>query len=179
MSWLSQTADAEPALDVASPVSRAVHGIWEADELFRCPLVGMGITLAEQKHLLKKMSLPAVELTPFEMHELFVNAAATENPLSRKMSQLLRRKYEREAAPLRLLSEEDFLAQWKEAFSAGQYVGFLWAAATRSFRMKPVARSTARSTWPCTASRRNRRASGGLSLNWNARTSSRPTVSGC
>ena len=55
MSWLSQTADAEPALDVASPVSRAVHGIWEADELFRCPLVGMGITLAEQKHLLKKM----------------------------------------------------------------------------------------------------------------------------
>lgn len=44
MSWLSQTADAEPALDVASPVSRAVHGIWEADELFRCPLVGMGIT---------------------------------------------------------------------------------------------------------------------------------------
>ena len=91
----------------------------------------MGITLAEQKHLLKKMSLPAVELTPFEIHELFVNAAATENPLSRKMSQLLRRKYEREAAPLRLLSEEDFLAQWKKAFSAGQYVGFLWAAGTR------------------------------------------------
>ena len=48
MSWLSQTASAEPALDVASPVSRAVHGIWEADELFKCPLVGMGITLAEQ-----------------------------------------------------------------------------------------------------------------------------------
>ena len=95
------------------------------------PLVGMGITLAEQKHLLKKMSLPAIELTPFEMHELFVNAAATENPLSRKMSQLLRRKYEREAVPLRLLSEEDFLAQWKKAFSIGSYVGFLWAAATR------------------------------------------------
>ena len=53
MSWLSQTANAEPALDVASPVSRAVHGIWEADELFKCPLVGMGITLAEQKHLLQ------------------------------------------------------------------------------------------------------------------------------
>ena len=82
----------------------------------------------------------AVELTSFEMHELFVNAAATENPLSRKMSQLLRRKYEREAAPLRLLSEEDFLAQWKEAFSAGQYVGFLWAAATR--RLSDEARRT-------------------------------------
>lgn len=131
MSWLSQTANAEPALDFASPVSRAVHGIWEADELFKCPLVGMGITLAEQKHLLKKMSLPAIDLTPFEMHELFVNAAATENPLSRKVSQLLRRKYEREAAPLRLLDEEEFLGQWKKAFAAGQYVAFLWAAATR------------------------------------------------
>lgn len=80
MSWLSQTASAEPALDVASPVSRAVHGIWEADELFKCPLVGMGITLAEQKHLLKKMSLPAVELTPFEIHELFVNAGRYGKP---------------------------------------------------------------------------------------------------
>lgn len=105
-----------------------------------------GVTLAEQKHLLKKMSLPAVELTPFEMHELFVNAAATENPLSRKMSQLLRRKYEREAAPLRLLSEEDFLVQWKEAFSAGQYVGFLWAAATR--RLSDEARRTVYGSGP-------------------------------
>ena len=111
MSWLSQTADAEPALDVASPVSRAVTGLWEADELFRCPLVGMGITLAEQKHLLKKMSLPAVELPPFEMHELFVKAAATENPLARKMTQQLRRTYETEDAPLQPLSQEAFRVQ--------------------------------------------------------------------
>ena len=55
-------------------------------------------------------------------------------PLSWKMSQLLRRKYEREAAPLRLLSEEDFLAQWKKAFSAGQYVGFFVGGGhTRAF----------------------------------------------
>ncbi|MFQ8887344.1 MAG: hypothetical protein ACLR7Z_02250 [Bilophila wadsworthia] len=133
MSWLSQTADAEPALDVASPVSRAVHGIWEADELFRCPLVGMGITLAEQKHLLKKMSLPAVELTPFEMRAVR-QCRRYENPLSRKMSQLLRRKYEREP-PRCGTSEEDFLAQWKEAFSAGQYVGFCGRRPRAGFRM--------------------------------------------
>ena len=94
----------------------------------------MGITLAEQKHLLKKMSLPAVELTPFEIHELFVNAAATENPLSRKMSQLLRRKYEREAAPLRLLSEEDFLAQWKKVVLRRPVCGlFVGGGHTRAF----------------------------------------------
>ena len=116
---------------LASSASRSVHGIWEADELFKCPLVGIGLTLAEQKHLLKKMSLPPVELTPFEIHELFVNAASTENPLSRKMSQTLRRKYEREAAPLRQMDEETFLARWKKAFSDGQYAAFLWAAATR------------------------------------------------
>ena len=108
-----------------------VHGIWESDELFRCPLVGMGITLAEQKQLLKKLSLQPTELTPFEIHELFVSAAATENPLSRKMSQLLRRKFEREAVPLRALDESAFLTQWRKAFAAGQYVPLLWAAATR------------------------------------------------
>lgn len=116
---------------LASPAARGVHGIWEADELFRCPLVGIGLTFTEQKRLLKTMSLPPVEPTPFELHELFVNAASTENPLSRKVSQLLRRKYEREAAPLRELDEETFLARWKTAFADGQYAAFLWAAATR------------------------------------------------
>ncbi len=92
----------------------------------------MGITPAEQKLLLKKMSLSPAELTPFEVHELLVNAAATESPLSRKMSQLLRRKYEREAAPLRSLDESAFLASWKKAFTAGRYLHVLWAAATRT-----------------------------------------------
>ena len=115
---------------LASPAARG-HGIWEADELFKCPLVGIGLTFTEQKRLLKTMSLPPVEPTPFELHELCVNAASTENPLSRKVSQLLRRKYEREAAPLRELDEETFLARWKTAFADGQYAAFLWAAATR------------------------------------------------
>ena len=65
---------------LASPAARGVHGIWEADELFKCPLVGIGLTFTEQKRLLKTMSLPPVEPTPFELHELFVNAASTETP---------------------------------------------------------------------------------------------------
>ena len=108
---------------LASPAARG-HGIWEADELFKCPLVGIGLTFTEQKRLLNTMSLPPVEPTPFELHELCVNAASTENPLSRKVSQLLRRKYEREAAPLRELDEETFLARWKTAFADGQYAAF-------------------------------------------------------
>lgn len=110
---------------------RAVRGIWEADELFRCPLIGFGLSPAEQKRLLKKMSFPVAALSLFEIHELFVTAAARENPLSRKISLLLRRKYEREAAPLRSLDEESFLAQWKKAFAEGRYAALLWAAATR------------------------------------------------
>ena len=43
---------------LASPASRDVHGIWEADELFRCPLVGIGLTFAEQKQLLKRRRCP-------------------------------------------------------------------------------------------------------------------------
>lgn len=113
------------------PEVRTVKGIWEADELFRCPLIGLGLGLAEQKRLLKKMSFPVADLSPFEIHELFVHAAAAENPLSRKASLLLRRKYEREAAPLRPLGEEAFLARWKKALADGRYAPLLWAAATR------------------------------------------------
>lgn len=113
------------------PHARPVPGIWDADGLFRCPLVGVGLSGKERKRLLRKMSFPAAELAACEIHGLLVGASATENPLSRRISRVLRRKYEREAAALRRLDEAAFLSRWREAFAAGRYAAFLWAAATR------------------------------------------------
>lgn len=124
-------SERKTCLRPVSPHARPVPGIWDADGLFRCPLVGVGLSGKEQKRLLRKMSFPTAELTAFEIHELLVGASATENPLSRRISLLLRRKYEREAVALRRLDEAAFLARWKEAFAAGRYAPFLWAAATR------------------------------------------------
>ena len=124
-------SEKKTGLRPVSPDARLVPGIWDADELFRCPLVGVGLSGKEQKRLLRKMSFPAAELTAFEIHELLVGASATENPLSRRISLVLRRKYEREASALRRLDEAAFLSRWKDAFAAGRYAPFLWAAATR------------------------------------------------
>lgn len=107
------------------------YEVWMADGLFKCPLVGVCFSFAEQTQLLKKASVPIEGLTPFEIHELLVTAVETDNALSRKTGRLLRRKYEREAAVLRRLPEEDFLHRWKEGFALGRYAALLWAAATR------------------------------------------------
>ena len=86
-------SERKTCLRPVSPHARPVPGIWDADGLFRCPLVGVGLSGKEQKRLLRKMSFPTAELTAFEIHELLVGASATENPLSRRIRLLLRCKY--------------------------------------------------------------------------------------
>lgn len=105
--------------------------LWDVDELFRCPVVGLCLSFVEQRCLLKKAGASPEGLTRYDAHEMLVGASAEDNVLSRHMFRLLKSKYERRAAPLRELPEEPFLEAWGRAFASGDYRAELWAAATR------------------------------------------------
>ena len=115
-----------------STYSRNVYSLWDVDEIFRRPLVVFGMTPGERRRLAKKGMLLGERMSSQVVCERFLLASATFNALSHRMSRLLRRKYEREAAPARELSEELFLARWREAVRTGDCGALLWAAATRS-----------------------------------------------
>ena len=102
---------------------------WEIDHFFKCPVVGMCLTLSEQKQLLKKTGFSVKNKSPFELHEILVASSESESRLSRKVDNLLNRKFGKEAASLLELGHEAFRIHFKTAFEAGDCIGVSWAAA--------------------------------------------------
>ena len=54
-----------------------------------------------------------------------------ENPLSRKLENMLAKKYEASCSIYLDMAEADFLDCWHRALESGDYGGLLWAAAVR------------------------------------------------
>ncbi len=104
---------------------------WEVDPMFRCPLVGACLTLAEQKRLLKKTVAGQRARSDFEMHEIFVAACDSENDLSRRLSFLLSNKYRLRIGDFVDCEEADFLEKWKELFRCGELGLAVYLAASR------------------------------------------------
>jgi hypothetical protein len=65
---------------------------WEIDHFFKCPVVGMCLTLSVQKQLLKKAGISVKNKSPFKIHETLVASAESESRLSRRVDNLLNRK---------------------------------------------------------------------------------------
>ncbi len=124
----SQGAGGIPSVEIhASPRQRLKF--WEVDFLFRCPLVGTCLTLSEQRQLLKKVN--AALKTPFEMHEMLVACSETENALSKRVDNLLNRKFGREAEKFLEFDNGAFLSEFKERIRTGDHDILLWAAAIK------------------------------------------------
>lgn len=104
---------------------------WEVDQCLKCPIMGMCLTLSESKRLLKKAGRSIKNLSPFDIHEALVASSDNDNALSRKVDRFLERKFGREAAPMFNLDDAAFLARFKQAFEAGDYIGMVWATAVR------------------------------------------------
>lgn len=105
---------------------------WEVSHFFTCPVVGMCLTMTEQKQLLRKAGIAYRKMTPFEIHEELVGCSENENRLSRKADNMLERKFRKQSASLREFDENEFMEHWKTAFAGGDYGAALWVAATTS-----------------------------------------------
>ncbi len=110
---------------------RNVYSLWSVDELFRRPLIVLGMTPGERRRIVRKGLAAGGSASSLMTCEGLLRAAETVNALSCRMSRLLRRKYDREAGAMRRVSEELFLAQWDDAVHKGNCGALLWAAATR------------------------------------------------
>jgi hypothetical protein len=105
--------------------------IWEISNFFKCPVVGVCVTLAEQKHLLKKVGICSKGKSAHDLHEILVASCESENKLSRRFDNLLDRKFGKGSAGLFEMDEEEFMDHWRNSFDAGEYGEVLWAAASR------------------------------------------------
>ena len=104
---------------------------WQIANFFKCPVVGLCLTVSEQKQLLKKTDLYRGTRTLFGIHEILVASSDNENRLSIRIDNLLDRKFGRNTKILHELCHEEFMAHCRAAFKRGDYLCELWAAATR------------------------------------------------
>ncbi len=102
---------------------------WEVDHFFKCPVVGMCLTPAEQKQILKKVGPKIKKMSPFELHEVLVSSAESENKISRRIDTLLNRKLGKAAMKLLMLKPRLFVEHCLKSFKAGDYLPGLWATA--------------------------------------------------
>jgi hypothetical protein len=118
-----------PSIPPAAGRPRLRYG--EIEPYFRCPVVGMCLSLEEQKRLLKKTGINPKKMTAFSIHEVCVAGADREDGLSEKVDALLNRKYASEIASLSDLEEAAFMEEWTRHFRSGEFAGAFWAAVTR------------------------------------------------
>ncbi|MBW1976115.1 MAG: DUF2325 domain-containing protein [Deltaproteobacteria bacterium] len=106
--------------------------LWEVELFFRCPLIGMCLTLSEQKRLLSKAGISFKQKTPFEIHEMLVSSLDSENRLSIKVDNTLERKFGKKTAFLFELEEEEFVRECRKFLQNWEIGSALWAIATKA-----------------------------------------------
>lgn len=115
---------------VAEDIMKVAH-FWQFESIFVCPTIGMCLSLAEQKQIIKKCGISIKNKGAFEIHELLVTCADGENRLSKRVDNQLRKKFNKSSNPLLTLGCDTFMEQWRSSFKRGSYVDVFWAAAAR------------------------------------------------
>ena len=126
-----RTIDLNPIENPPEPGPFSTLKLWEIDPFFKCPAVGICLTLSEQKQVLKKAGISHKGKSPFEIHEILVGCSEKENRVSKQMERLINRKFGAEIAPLLELNEKVFMGHWASRFHGGSFTGVFWAAAIR------------------------------------------------
>ena len=107
----------------------ALLKFWEINRFFKCPVIGMCLSIPENKKILKKAGFSIKKKSSFEIHETLVASSENENQVSKRVDNLLNRKYGKETAFLLNLEHDEFMAHCKTAFESGDLKSALWAAA--------------------------------------------------
>lgn len=106
---------------------------WELEPAFKCPVVGMCLPVSHQKRILKKSGFSIKKKSLYEIHEILVGGAESENRLSRLVDNFLSRRFGEDVAFLHSLDHDEFMACFKTAFESGNYIGVVWAAAVSPY----------------------------------------------
>ena len=102
--------------------------LWEIDHFYHCSIIGTCLTISEQKKILTKEKIFYKNFSSFEIHGIMISKARDENRISRRVDNLLNRKYSREILDYSDCDEQKVLSVWDEKLKAGGICGLYWAA---------------------------------------------------
>ncbi len=106
--------------------------IWDIFPHLKCPLIGMCLSVNEQKRILKKAGLPLKKKTPYYIHNLIMTYVDKKNSVSVKTDQYLRHKYRKSISKFADIKEKQLKKEWEAKLSSGKVEEILYAIALRS-----------------------------------------------
>ena len=79
-----------------------LNNLWQVDMRFYCPLIGICLTINEQRKILHKAKYDTKKLSDYLCHEILVGSVKKDTPLIRRMQKFLDEKY------------KDYLEYWDD-----------------------------------------------------------------
>ena len=117
------------------------RSIWEVKSFYHCSTIGTCLTLSEQRKILTKEKIDIRNCSLYEMHCIMLSNVGTGNRISRRVNNLLDRKYHDEIVEFSNFKEQEFLSIWNRKLKEGQICGLYWAAvSSRSYSDKMLLR---------------------------------------
>jgi hypothetical protein len=109
-------------------VSNERKSLWEIDDVYLCSIAGTCLTMSEQRKILAKEKILYKHLRAFDIHSIMLSKAREENRISRRVNDLLNRKYRKEILEFSGCDEDKFLSIWDEKLKVGEVDGLYWVA---------------------------------------------------
>ena len=96
--------------------------VWQIYPALKCPLIGMCLSISEQRRILKKCGYAVKKEKPHEIHKMIMGCLAKENKVSRKAERYLKHKYRKDIKKYTALSEDQLTDEWENKLLTGNIV---------------------------------------------------------
>ncbi len=106
--------------------------IWKICSNLKCSIVGVCLTIAEQRRILKKEGLSFKREVSLQVHEIVMGYLDKENKVSAKVDLFIKHKYRKDISKHKGFTEEQLKEAWQNGLRIGKIEGLFYLIATRS-----------------------------------------------
>ncbi|MBU1238170.1 DUF2325 domain-containing protein [Myxococcota bacterium] len=105
------------------------HRIWEIDQQFYCPLIGISLDLVDQKQLLKKFGFEPLGEGGYAAHTTLITESKRPGPLAEAVESSLNRKWRRQIAAWGKVPVAAWMDHFRETLSSSTAGALVWYSA--------------------------------------------------
>ncbi len=103
-----------------------IKRIWEIEELFHCPLVGMCLTIPQQKQILKRGGIEEKMTEEYTVHATLIRKVREKSQIATRFETQLNRKYHREISEWQSIPPEEWMPFFCQTLNPGTAGALLW-----------------------------------------------------
>lgn len=132
------------AIEVSRSIPESTHvkrrkRLWELTSSASCPVLGVCLTLPDQRRLMAKCELDITHRSDYELHQIAVTECRRRTPFAEKVERQLDEAFGSELRAVKAISDADALKLvWQRARQQPGWAGMMWAVITHPACVLPL-----------------------------------------